>query len=111
MGCMVAQTFLYKNPTLKIAGLIYEAPYFGMHESTGLHNPLRKLIFQAGAKIEGLNENLIINPGMKPGLVSSNKLFMRKSLNINGTCMPFASLAVFSSQLDGCADTMHQAKS
>lgn len=32
MGCMVINTFLLKNPDLKLAGVIFSAPFFGYAE-------------------------------------------------------------------------------
>ena len=32
MGCMVLNTFLLKNPDLKLAGVIFSAPFFGFSE-------------------------------------------------------------------------------
>jgi len=33
MGALVTTTFLLKNPTLKIAGVILSAPFFNFHEN------------------------------------------------------------------------------
>lgn len=85
------------NPNLKVSALIYEAPFFGMHEAMGLHNPFRKLLMQTLAKMDGFDEKLFINPGMKPGMISGNKTYVRKGLNISGVNMPFASVGVFNS--------------
>ncbi len=32
MGCMVINTFLLKNPDLKLAGVIFSAPFFGFSD-------------------------------------------------------------------------------
>jgi len=32
MGCMVLNTFLLKNPELKIQGVVFSAPFFGFSE-------------------------------------------------------------------------------
>ncbi len=37
MGCMVVNTFLLKNPDLKIAGVIFSAPFFGFSENYKLN--------------------------------------------------------------------------
>lgn len=36
MGCMVINTFLLKNPELKLAGVIFSAPFFGFSEKIKL---------------------------------------------------------------------------
>lgn len=41
MGGLVTATFLLKNPNLKIAGVIFSAPFFGFHPSVGLDNLLK----------------------------------------------------------------------
>ena len=37
MGCAVTTTFLLRNPTLKVSGVILSAPFFGFHPSTGIN--------------------------------------------------------------------------
>jgi alpha-beta hydrolase superfamily lysophospholipase len=34
---MVINTFLLRNPDLKIAGVIFSAPFFGLSENVGLN--------------------------------------------------------------------------
>ena len=41
MGCLVTTTFLLRNPSLKISGVILSAPFFGFHDSMGLWNPIK----------------------------------------------------------------------
>lgn len=36
MGCMVINTFLLKNPDLKLAGVIFSAPFFAFSEKMNL---------------------------------------------------------------------------
>jgi len=35
-GCMVINTFLLRNPDLKLAGVIFSAPFFGLSENVRL---------------------------------------------------------------------------
>ena len=36
MGCLVVNTFLLRNPDLKLAGVIFSAPFFGFADSLGV---------------------------------------------------------------------------
>lgn len=45
MGCIVTNTFLLRNPGLKIAGVIFSAPFFGMSEANDL-NPVKVAAIQ-----------------------------------------------------------------
>jgi len=47
MGCMVINTFLLKNPDLKLAGVVFSSPFFGFSEKiqfTWFRQQLVKLI-------------------------------------------------------------------
>jgi alpha-beta hydrolase superfamily lysophospholipase len=33
MGCMVINTYLLKNPDIKLCGVIFSAPFFGFSEN------------------------------------------------------------------------------
>jgi acylglycerol lipase len=36
MGCMVINTFLLRNPELKLSGVIFSSPFFGLAEHLGI---------------------------------------------------------------------------
>jgi len=36
MGCMVTASFLVNNPDLKLSGLFFSAPFFGMAKHKGI---------------------------------------------------------------------------
>ena len=36
MGCMILNTFLLRNPNLKISGVMFSAPFFGLRAELGV---------------------------------------------------------------------------
>ena len=45
MGGLALNTFLLRNPDLKLAGVIFSAPFFGFAESLGV-TPFKKVLLQ-----------------------------------------------------------------
>ena len=62
MGCLVVNTFLLRNPDLKLAGVIFSAPFFGFADSLGVTwfkkillktvNPILKVSFPYHSTLE-----------------------------------------------------------
>jgi alpha-beta hydrolase superfamily lysophospholipase len=61
MGALVTTTFLLKNPSLKISGVILSAPFFGFHDSLGLYNPIKLASVAAVSKLADVSNFLYHN--------------------------------------------------
>lgn len=104
MGCMVLNTFLLKNPDLKIAGVIFSAPFFGFSEKLGV-NWFKTLLMKVSAPLikVSLSNNLqdiAFNSPIKIHSVSQNKSYLHRLLN-DRKSIPFVNVDAALSLMKG----------
>lgn len=83
MGCMAFQSFLVRNPSLNLAGVIYGAPFFGMPVTADMDLPNNQILAQILSSKDF--DILGVNPTLPVHLLCREPMYFRKMLGNDNT--------------------------
>ena len=107
MGCLNMQTFIAKNPTLDIAGLIYVSPFFQFNKTSNLST---FNVIVLNLMKHTVAEYFPINTLMEPNHQSHDKHYFRRMNIVDGAAMPLLSPMIISSIHASICDVSDHAK-
>ena len=109
MGCLNVNTYLTQNPEVakRVSGVIWSAPFFGMHEKYGMGNPVRKTMVKFLAMVL---EEFVLSASLSVNMNSRNKRYMREVINSNKN-FPMCSFGLIASCLRHFDNIQASAKS